>query len=370
VREGNPNKRFDAARNIDGLGRIISLNVGGRPTAWIPRINWHEIPAADKIEPISPLKTTEWLPDVAHHPDFASIQYYLTGDYYYLEQSMFSANYVGYDNNGMAFQYSYGRGPTGAEGALYSGEERQQAWALRARVHTYAVLPDDFAEKRYFKEKTENAIVLWEGLFNVNTTNATDPLWLHGRNVIAQSQFKNMGGKASPLGMWFARDSVAETYNDDVLDYKKVASFTRPWMRNMLIISLGRARDLGFATEPLLNFVKPTLTWPAASTSNHQYYLLSYSEPTTERATKDWYQRWSDVTAAFQPTELARVQTSYSGPAQDLEHGYDLILLSALAVYGDDPAAKSLRQFFKHRASAPQQLGTNPKWVMFDTQNP
>lgn len=370
VREGNPNKRFDAARNVDGIGRIISLNAGGRPTAWIPRINWHEIPAADKIEPITALKSTDWQPDVAHHPDFASIQYYLTGDYYYLEQSMFSGNYVGYDNNGMAFQYSYGRGPTGAEGALYSGEERQQAWALRARVHTYAVLPDNFAEKQYFKEKTDNAILLWEGFFNVNTAKAADPLWLHGRNVIAQSQFRAMGGKASPLGMWFVRDSVPETFNDEVLDYKKVASFTRPWMRNMLIISLGRARDLGFATEPLLNFVKPTLTWPAASTSNEQYFLLSYSEPTIERATNNWYQRWTDVRATFQPTELARMQSSYSGPAQDLEHGYDLILLSALAVYGDDPAAKSLRQFFKHRASAPQQLGTNPKWVMFDTQNP
>jgi hypothetical protein len=366
VREGDAERTFDEAKTVSGLGRILSINQGGRPTAWLTRIDWHEIVAKDKIIPVAPLGSTRWNPDVAHHPDMSSAQYLLTGDYYFLEQSWFSAAYTTMDNNATAKSSTLGRGPTGSEGALYADESRAQGWALRTRVHTASVTPDGLPERLYFDTLTHKALALWEGLFNVqNPKQAYPELWNFARNTIAPKEFPHSKGVPSPLGQWshsVARDS---SYTDEFYDYTKAAGGSSPWMAHLVILALGRAEELGYPAGPMKAYVGRMLTGPAAEPDFALELLSAYRQPSIRQPDGLWFDSWLKVQDAYLPAFRTDTISRYQADAVvDEEFGYNSIVWGTSSYLLDLPNGDKVFNFYNARLSNKTDFNSNPKWAI------
>ncbi|WP_157605863.1 InlB B-repeat-containing protein [Rheinheimera sp. SA_1] len=366
VREGDASRTFDEAKTVSGLGKILSINQGGRPTGWIPRLNWHETAANDKIHPIVPLVNSGWRPDVAHHPDLASGQYLLTGDYYFLEQSLFSAAYTTMDNNAAAKSSTLGRGPTGSEGALYSGETRGQGWALRTRVHTASITPDVMPEQQYFVTLTNKALAIWEGMYNVtNTPNKDNALWTFGRNTIAPKEFVYSAGAASPLGQWVHGDKFATSYVSEYYDMTKTANGASPWMTHIVVLALGRAEELGFAAGPMKRFVGRVLAGPALETGFALELLSAYRQPSITQPNGGWYQSWLAVQDGYLPAYRLETFNRYQlGGYIDAEFGYDVMVWGTASYVTDLPGGEIVWQFYHNRLKDRISFNNNPKWAI------
>ncbi len=366
VREGDASRTFDQDKTISGLGKILSINQGGRPTGWIPRLNWHETAANDKIHPVASLGTSGWKPDVAHHPDLASAQYLLTGDYYFLEQSLFSAAYTTMDNNAAAKSSTLGRGPTGSEGALFSGEIRGQGWALRTRVHTASVTPDQMPEQHYFNQLTSNALKIWHGLYNLNSSSdQNNALWLYGRNVIGPKEFPYSGGAPSSLGQISHPTIKATDYGDGFYDYTKTAGGSSPWMTNILILALGRAEELGYAAGPMKRYVGLSLTGPAAEPDFPLELLSAYRQPSIRQPDGLWFDNWKAINDAYLPQfrtdTIARYQID---TFLDAEFGYNVIVWGTSSYLHDMPNGANVWKFYDDRLKHRISFDKNPKWVL------
>ncbi|MBU1311294.1 MAG: hypothetical protein KKE30_17365, partial [Gammaproteobacteria bacterium] len=371
VREGDSTRTFDLEKKVSGLGRILSINQGGRPTAWIPRLNWHEVLEHDKIIPVSPLGATEWRPDNPHHPDYASPQYLLSGDYYFLEQMLFLGAYTTMDNNAAGKKSTLGRGPTGSEGALYSNEVRAQGWNLRTRVHLLNILPDNRVEKVYFDTLTKNAIALWDGMYDVqNSSFAETELFSFGRQVIGNVAFILNTGTPSPLGQWVYGVERAFDYDDGQVDYSKTASFNIPWMSNIMLLALGRAEELGYPTRPLLNSLARTITGPISEGGFEPELLASFSQPATSREGKKWFTNWSQVRDGFLPEYIDSTIIRYSPDKYlDADFGYNMILFAASSFITHIPEGKFVHQLYSDRILNRAELLSNPKWAIVPRQN-
>lgn len=366
VREGDPARTFDEAKTVSGLGRILSINQGGRPTAWLTRIDWHEIATKDKIIPVATLGSTRWNPDVAHHPDMSSAQYLLTGDYYFLEQSWFSAAYTTMDNNASAKSSTLGRGPTGSEGALYADESRAQGWALRTRVHTASVTPDGLPERLYFDTLTHKALALWEGLFNVqNPKQAYPDLWKFARSTIALKEFPNSKGEPSPLGQWDHSSKMNSDYTDEFYDYTKAAGGSSPWMPYLVILALGRAEELGYPAGPMKAYVGRMLTGPAAEPDFALELLSAYRQPAIRQPDGLWFDSWLKVQDAYLPAFRTDTIARYkAGAMVDEEFGYNSIVWGVSSYLHDLPNGDKVFNFYHARLSNNADFDSNPKWAI------
>ncbi|MHC4398277.1 MAG: hypothetical protein ACYTG0_01205 [Planctomycetota bacterium] len=86
-------------------------------------------------------------PDLAHQGSFAYAPYLVTGDYYYLEEAYFWANYC--------LLASWPHPRRDAEGIL-AGQIRGNGWALRNLADAAWIAPDGHPEADYFDEKIRN----------------------------------------------------------------------------------------------------------------------------------------------------------------------------------------------------------------------
>lgn len=366
VREGDGTRTFDEEQSISGLGRILSINQGGRPKAWIPRVNWHEITPKDKINPVNTLGSTSWLPDVPHHPDYASAQYLLTGDYYYLEQSLFSAAYTTMDNNAASIKGTLGRGPTGSEGALFFGEIRGQGWALRTRVHTASILPDDMPEKKYFEVLTLKALAIWEGLYNVtNDSTAYPHLWKFGREVIAPIKFQYSNGVPSPLGQWEYMARQNSNFVDDFYDYTKTAAGVSPWMAHIVVLSLGRAEELGFPASRIKKHAGQMIAGAALDNRYPLAMLSAYRQPVLRQPDAAWFTSWSQVLDGYRPEFVVTQQARFgANNVPDAEFGYASIVWASSSYLTDIEGGEAVYNFYNSWLLNRPEFNNNPKWAI------
>jgi len=127
-------------------GRIMTIDE--RPKFWLDQRGddkpaWkpdRQAPGPDQVR---------LSPDLAHQGSFAYVPYLVTGDYYYLEEAYFWANYC------LLATWSHPRGD--AEGIL-SGQIRGNAWSLRNIADAAWIATDGDPEAAYFDEKIRNNI--------------------------------------------------------------------------------------------------------------------------------------------------------------------------------------------------------------------
>lgn len=88
---------------------------------------------------------TPWTPDTAHQGSFAYVPYLLTGDLFYLDETLFWANWnMGSANPGYR---------DGGKGLIHPEQLRGQAWALRSIGEAARALPERHPMKAYFQKK-------------------------------------------------------------------------------------------------------------------------------------------------------------------------------------------------------------------------
>lgn len=97
------------------------------------------------VEENKALCRSPYRPDTAHQPFFAYVPYLLTGDYYYLEELQFWANY-----NFLSMNTAYRRYE---KGLFLPMQVRGQGWSMRTLGYTTYITPDTDPMKDYFKSK-------------------------------------------------------------------------------------------------------------------------------------------------------------------------------------------------------------------------
>jgi hypothetical protein len=256
-----------------------------------------------------------WVFDAPHEPSPFFVPYLLTGDPFYLREM---ENWEAYDAtqndggegtyNGVGSQF---RGPTGSEGGA-DAEERGDAWTIRSRAETAFIVPDSDPFKTYVTTLLNEDLARWEGAFGITGTpytGTTEEMWA--------AKYGNPEGgpvgSASPIGQWSADNSTptiegligaAETDSN-------VGAFNDPWMEHYIGYALGRAYELGFAAQGLLNFVGEYETG-LIDTSGYPDLLGNYEEPSTTSAGA-WLASWPAYIATYETPFLTG--NGYTGGA-------------------------------------------------------
>lgn len=295
----------------------------------------------DGITKVSDLDNWGWDSDVAHAPQHYYLTYLLTGEFFQFEQLSFWAHYDAAYPNGGGISQNYGRGPTGAEGGMPgmpSGQIRMQAWALRSRAEAAWICPDDMPAKEYLTRLTNDWIAQEEGARNIHGTQFDG-----NQNWIWGNTFKH---DVPPLHMW-------QTGNGAFVQgpfIPGVATALSMWEQNFMLYTLGRMKQLGFASDALLAWLGNNIVNQEATL---QFWMGQNRIATSD--TSGPFTTWAQVLGAYDPT--FDVMADWNNRLQDLEHGWPIIALCAMAVLGPRP----------DWAEAEYQKvpwSNNPKWAI------
>jgi hypothetical protein len=317
-RECNPLKKIQGTTN--GLGKIISIR--DRPTFLSGDLTYlYSIPP-DNVTIVGTIASNTWIPDTAHHADTTSLPYMLTGDYYYLEELFFWASYTTAYPNGAAYDYTYGRGPTGAEGALPDAiQVRGCSWAFRTRCNAASLAPDSFIEKTYFTTLVDDAIAGWEAKLGISGTT------YQGNAVYnwAYTHYIDPLG-IPPLYQWNRGD---QTFSQ--ADYGINTSTTYDagslFEQHFMMVCLGRAKELGFPTENIIKYTSNFYINVLTNPSYNPYLVGNGRFPTTRVSDHQYFTTWAQLKTGYDLTN----QTLTTFQFYDLDGGYDFLGMAATA---------------------------------------
>lgn len=130
------------------------------------------------------------IPDESHHPAPAYVAYMVTGDWYYMQELAFWADWVVFWTNPAYRDYS--------AGLIHRTQVRGQAWALRTLGDAAYILPDTFSLKRYFNTVVENNI-RW---YNRRYTDNPDANKLHLLANYYAIVYPNHGQPRTGIATW------------------------------------------------------------------------------------------------------------------------------------------------------------------------
>ena len=236
-----------------------------------------------------------WMADGAHQPDPFSIPYLLTGDYWYLEELQM---WAGAGSLSYCVAAPWCRGPAGYAGI--QDQTRGNAWMLRNRVNAAVLTPDSSPEKYFFSKMVNDALLLWEGAFNITRSgHQSQPMWKWGREVSRHGQLP------SPLH-FFDVQNVTPAYADLALanstDSIAVGAASSPWMQNYFILELGEAADRGFDTTALIEWTGENLIAQLTDPDFNPYLASSYHMPVSKQD-GSYFTNWKELLQGFQPKD-------------------------------------------------------------------
>ena len=163
--------------------------------------------------------THKLMVDTAHHPDLAYIPYMVTGDYFFMEELQFWANYCMLRQSYAPYHRNY------SEGLIMSAQLRAEGWCLRTMGEAAYLTPDADDLKAYFKQKVVNNLNNYDNVYT-NGEGKGDPRW----NIFGV--FKHTG-------------------------YSNSMNNSRPWMDDFVTWAVGHLVELG------INEAKPLRAWKA-----------------------------------------------------------------------------------------------------------
>jgi hypothetical protein len=385
-REGNPSKFMDLAHTVPGIGHPISIR--DRPT--MDTRDFSRGNAADQVNVVGPMTDGGWNSSMAHSPNVTSMQYALTGDFFYLEETWFVASkeaaQVVYGPSA-----GYGRGPTGKEGVLWETQVRANAWGLRDRALAAYWSPDGTPEKPFWTKMMDEAIADHEGRLGITgTPREGNAIWSWAKSVKFDVFGKNMastfnvdpGLGQSPLHLqwWGGTNSVGLPSQHSISD-TLVRNGLSPWMENYLISSFGFVEQMGYDTGPILDFIAPSLIGQMVDPSLHTvpnrnfhiWFLSAYRRPGLMVGgganSAHWAASWAEEDSAYVADN--NIWTTF--PPTDVSHikpfaqNYVAIALTATSMLfsrTDGPAAWGWisGQFLNHAYN-----DNDPKWAITPT---
>lgn len=351
-REGDPQKYLDRAQTISGLGQPMSIST--RPTINLTTgLDYRYTTPEDRVVPVNTLAANSWRPDTAHQPDPYSLPYLVTGDFWYLEQGWFWASFSSARPNGAGHQYSYGRGPTGAEGGL-AGQIRGQAWTLRSRVNMAAITPDSSPWKALLETWISDAVAIAEGSIGIRGTQyegSSNWQWGYDR------RYPTMG--MPPLNQWGAgSESFAqEGYGIDTSVTRMAIS---QFEQHFMMLALGRARELGYETDALASYLGRFYV-NAITHKDYNPYLIGNGRVPTVRVSDDGYfSLWSDLKEGYK----VEWQIMDHFNTYDAEHGYPFLGLAATSMVAQETGGQEAWEFMANELLNAPVLSDNPKWAI------
>lgn len=275
--------------------------------------------------------------DSAHQPSLAYVPYLVTGDYFYLEELQFWANW-----NILKDNYGYRQKEKGV--LSFAMQVRGVGWALRQLVHAAAISPDNFEKNRadYFTEKLNNNIQYYRD-------------YLDGK----------LDFKPEPLGIF--RRAVGIAYGDTEEIRKKYRT-TAGWMYNFLSWSFIHIVEQGFTEAiPVRDyfcklgigaFIHPDEIPPFAGTA----YFLPLAEQDEDGEIRI-YQTWKEVAQGFEKMGV-KIPTKVSSPDSGGSYSYIARGVLLEGVRAEMPGAKEALQWLETQLpNCRQALERDPTWA-------
>ncbi|OGJ92144.1 MAG: hypothetical protein A2268_06330 [Candidatus Raymondbacteria bacterium RifOxyA12_full_50_37] len=351
-REGNANKIFLLDSTVPGIGKVLSIHA--RPTVWLDpnRLTWYEQDQEDRITIVGANTVGGWIPDCAHQAETYSPQYFLTGDFWYLEQLYFWVSWSAANSNGGGGSSAVGRGPTGAEGGI-NNQIRGQAWALRTRANAAFVAPDDHIEKRYFETILDGALAIWEGARNITGTPFENNVcwtwghdkWLEAYGVPSLNQWEIGGAN-------FAQIQYG-------IDTSIVQIAESNFEQHFMMFALGRAEELGYPTAPLGSYLAVNYTGQLTN-PDYNPYLVSNGRIPTVKKNGEQFSSWAELKTGY----VSEWQATDSFYLSNAVHGYEFLALAAVSYISDEPGGDSAWAFMEREVLTAEVLSNNPKWAI------
>lgn len=299
-----------------------------------PRGTMEKIPPREAVDrPYILPGTSPYQVDNAHQPSLAFVPYLLTGDYYYLEEAYFWANWCMLIQNAAYRQEE--------KGLVSPDQTRGEAWALRQLVDAAKIAPDSHPEKKYFDSKVKS-------------------------NLEYYCSFVE-GPDTTPLGTYTIGASDAYVRGRSAQERQKWLTLA-PWQQNFLAWSLDHAFRAGYRTaaQPRDYFTRlqvGVLTHP-------DVYDIRYAAPyfliVGERTGSDkrYYTTWKEL---FEKT--FRVVSPETKPGlEGLDYGssYAYIARAVLlnGVRNEIPGAeKALKVLESNLPNQQKVLSGDPTWA-------
>jgi len=161
-------------------------------------------------------------PDGSHQPSFAYLPYVVTGDYYYLEELQFWANWNMVQANPYYRDFS--------KGLSHWNQVRGQAWTLRTLGQVAYITPDSDPMKQYFVDRVGYNLAFYNTTYVTGNPNQLGVIDGTGKFAFPPMAYTTPSGANTGLA---------------------------PWMDDFFTWSVGYLLELGFADA------KPLLTWKA-----------------------------------------------------------------------------------------------------------
>ncbi len=173
---------------------------------------------------VSGFSTTPMTPDSSHQPSLAYLPYLITGDYYYLEELQFWANWN-------MLQIGHGsRTYAGRQGLMRWNQIRGQAWSMRTLGQVAYITPDKHPMKSYWMDRVRDNLADYHERFITGNPNQLGILAYTASYFFASIQY------TTPMG---------------------VNTGYPPWQDDFFTWSMGYLTELGFTNAA------PILAWKA-----------------------------------------------------------------------------------------------------------
>ena len=292
--------------------------------------------------------TNGWNIDTAHSFDATSIPYLATGDYYWLTEIYYqTAARLAASNPCKSGLISCRHADWGVLGSPEVNGARDTAWAIRQLWLAYKFAPDASPQKVYYKQKLDNNIANFGGVFNVadglSHTCSSSPFnastetnkWCWGSNVGRPNP-----ADANPLhflsgnhdGSWLGQSDTTYTWGT-----------TAPWMNNFLHVTLGVLAENYTTAQPLQQTLAKNLLNQLQNPSYNPYLADCYQCPSKQPGTYTdstslYYTSWSDANillgitnnvSGYTPPPNYRAKTSFDPNHTTNSSGYAHIAKAA-----------------------------------------
>jgi hypothetical protein len=269
-----------------------------------------------------------YTPDDAHQPSIAFLPYLISGDYFFLEELQFWANYNLLMANPGYRDYALGN--------LWHGQVRGQAWSLRTLAQAAYITPEDHPLKQYFVNKLNNNIEWYTQEYLDNSS-------------------------ANKLG-WLANGYALEYGNYGLA----------PWQDDFFTWSLGYLVDLGF--ESAREFLGWKTKFVVGRLTADGYCWLNASVYSLQVGTSQGgpYGTFAQVHSANFGNFSCNGTTMDGYPSEPT--GYGANMQPALAAAVDAGVPDALAAWTKYETRNPKQDYTSsPQFALYPrllTENP
>ncbi|HET6724722.1 MAG TPA: hypothetical protein VFH85_01800 [Gammaproteobacteria bacterium] len=219
--------------------------------------------------------------NVAHEPSVGYVSYMVTGDFYYLEQLQFWADWNEFQINPDYRSHS--------TGLLWSNQVRAQAWGLRTLGDVAWITPDDAPLKSYFMQILDN---------NLD--------WYNQRYLADAG--------TEPLGAITARPYAVHYHNHTSL---------APWQDDFFTWAVGHLADLGF--DGAAKLVRWKAQFPVGRMIGNGFcyvYGSSYVLAVRNGRHAPIFNSFEKVYHKSVPRKVARMKCGGDAMAQRLGHHY------------------------------------------------